>query len=123
MSCREECDRNAVDVEFFAPLASSNVRVEQARAEDPLRLGGADVCARSPSRMVAVCVCNDGAVDRHPRVDVEIARVAVEAVVGGAEEIGHNQKFSRAIVYLRVITCDRPDILHDNDDSLRSDWF
>ncbi len=102
MSCGKEGDGDAVGVEFFAPVASNDVRTEQPGTQDTLRLGGADICARSPSRVVAVGVRDDGAVNRHPRVDVEITCFAVEAAFGGAEKVVHDQKFSQRIAEPRA---------------------
>ena len=73
----------------FAPFAGGDVSVEEAGVKDPLRFGGADVGSRPPSGVVAVGVRDYCPVDRHPWVDIEIAGLAVETAVGGAEEIGH----------------------------------
>jgi hypothetical protein len=39
--------------------------------------------------VVTVRVRDYRAIDRHPRVDVEITGLAVEAAVGSAEKVGH----------------------------------
>ena len=46
--------------------------------------------AGSPSRVIPVGVRDDGAIYRHPWVDVEIAWLAVEAAVSGSEKVWHS---------------------------------
>jgi hypothetical protein len=49
--------------------------------------GGREVMTAAGARMVAMAVGDDGAVHGLPRVDVEIARLAVEAFRAGDDEI------------------------------------
>ena len=58
----------------------------EPRAEDALALERAQVATRAPARVVAVRVRDDRAVDRLPRIDVEVSGLAVESVRVNAEQ-------------------------------------
>ena len=58
----------------------------ESRPEDPLALGRAQVMSGSPASVVTVRVGDDRAIDRLPRVDMEIACGAVEPAVGDTEQ-------------------------------------
>jgi hypothetical protein len=84
MSGGMQRDADAVDIDGLAPINGANVRGgAKSCAEDARAFSRADIGVRPPARVVAVRVCDDGAADAFPGIDVEVAGLAVQAAFGG----------------------------------------
>jgi hypothetical protein len=74
---------HSVDIEGPTVGHGLNRRVlGEARPKDARSFGAGEVMAAAPRDVVAVRVSDHGAVHRAPGIDVEFARLAVEAVWG-----------------------------------------
>src|SRR5205085_2722338 len=88
---RVERDGNAAEVHGLAVADGSN---RGGRAEplpqDGFAVTGREVVAGAGAGMVRMGVSNHRAIDRLPRIDVEIAGRAVEPAVGQAQQVGRH---------------------------------
>ena len=75
--------------------------VAEALAQDRRRVAMADVNIRAEARVVGMRMGDDGARDRAPGIDVKIARGAIEAAVGGSDEVqGCLRSMRKAVIAL-----------------------
>ena len=61
--------------------------VAQPLAQDRRRVAMADINLRAEARVVGMRMGDDGARNRAPGIDVEVARGAIEPAVGGSDEV------------------------------------
>ena len=97
MAGRVQAQAHALQIDRLAPGQRLQVDVAQARAQQARAFGAAQVVAVAGARMVGMGMGDDGALDRPPRVDVEVARRAVQALRPQLDQVvGHRRIVRRA---------------------------
>lgn len=97
-------DTYAMELERFAVIDEAHRRASaKSRAEDPLAVARSEIKVGSPSCVIAVRVCDNGARHGHPRIDVEIARLAIETSFGDGEQHGRNLRVAARAAKLGVM--------------------
>src|SRR5205085_342820 len=88
---RVQRDAHAVQVYRFSILREANRRADtEPSTQDPLAGPGREIRVATPARVVAMRMGDDGAWDGQPGIDVEVAGLAVKAMVGDAQEHAWN---------------------------------
>ncbi len=86
VSRRMQRNADAIDVKRLSVFRGAYIRVcAEPGAENALTLSGSQIRPTAPARVVTVRVRDDGVLNGEPRVDVEIALLAVESTIGYAE--------------------------------------
>ena len=88
MAGRVQADAHALPVQRLAPGQGLQADIAEPRAQQAGAFGAAQVVPVPGPRMVGMGMGDDGAIDRPPGVDVEVAGRAVQALRAQHDQVG-----------------------------------